>query len=313
MKTIVSYINDNGDKLDLTYDYHTQYTSLTGIDGIDVEQTTSKGYRQDGTTLEYISVPERDMTLKFIVMGESHDDFMKTRDKVNKAFRPKMGGRLFYNDGVHDVYIDCHASKTPKIPMDKKISITSCTVELVANDPYFYDREEQIVDFSTWEKGFSLPLNPEDYDRQVHQWNGSTLEQTGTPNPNADAPGFMLRRRGAARKNIYNDGHVAVPFTCRFKGPATQPTIRSARTGEFLRMNTTLTASQTLVITTYFSDKSVKIEENGVMTDAYNKINELSTFFWLQIGDNPLWYANADSDQVVNEVMISYRRAYGGI
>lgn len=283
MTTIVKFTPDVGSGVSFSGP-NIFFDKLEGVGKVTVTDTATTGYRQDGSTLNYSQIDPREMTLNFYVRSKNNIEFLRKRDEVMAAFRPKTEGTLSYNDGIRDVAIRCHATSTPEIDKNKKIRMASGTVSLLANDPLFWDTKSQMLEITTWTGGFRL--------------------KTAWP--------FSLRTRTAPTKHILNDGHVVVPIEVRFKGPATNPMIRNMKTGDYIRLNQTLTSAQTLIINTDYNKKSVEIEEGGVLTNAYNYINLSSTFFYLAIGDNPIKYTSNDANQV-NEVNVIYRRAYGGI
>ena len=96
-----------------------------------------------------------------------------------------------------------------------------------------------------------------------------------------------------------------------FKGPAVNPKVINHTTGEYIEVLKDLTSDQVLHITTGFKKQSVKIEENGILTDAYDKINIESTFFELMPGANLLEYTSGETSP--NDVAISFRNRYSGI
>lgn len=285
---LISYTNDNGDSIKLYDNPRALFSTLEGQDVMKLTDTTSTGYRQDGTTLNYSVFDEREMTLTFIIKGRTHEEFLKARDLANKAFRPRCEGYLYYNDGLHDVYIRCHPTSTVKADKTGYMTMTTATVELIANDPLFYDRQNSMTELASWEGGFNLKTSMDHITK------------------------FKLRHRGAAVKNIYNDGHVEVPFELQYKGPAEKPALINVKTAEYIRINQTLNSNQTLIVNTNYNDKTVEIETNGVKVNAYNYLDLGSTFFYLGVGDNMLHYTN-DNTQQVNQVNVIYRRAYGGI
>lgn len=280
----ITYINDDGDKIDFYDNLYFQFTSLEGIDNMDINISTSQGYQQDGTTLDFSQLDEREMVLKFTLKGSTHAEFLQKRELANRLFRPNLEGTLYYNDGLHDVQIRCIPAASMKADMSATMIMTEASIELLAPNPFFWDREEHCLTLTTWEGGFKLP--------------------TKVP--------FSLRHRGSKNRGINNDGHVPIPFRCTFKGPATRPQIRDRASGFFIKLNQDLQDDDILIIDTDYSKKSVQIQRGGRLYNAYNYIDLDSDFFYLDTGYNPFEYINADDDQI-NEVSIYWRRAYGGL
>ena len=280
----ITYINDDGDAVDFFDNMYFQFTSLEGIDNLGINLTTSQGYQQDGTTLDFSQLDEREMVLKFTLKGSNHAEFVQKRELANRLFRPNCEGTLYYNDGLHDVKIRCIPSASLKADMSATMTMTEASVELLAPNPFFWDREEHVLTLATWEGGFQLP--------------------TKTP--------FSLRHRGTKNRGILNDGHVPIPFRVTFKGPATKPLIRDRASGFYIKINQDLEEDDVLIIDTDYSKKSVQIQKNGRVYNAYNYIDLNSDFFYLDTGYNPFEYSNGREDEI-SEVSIYWRRAYGGL
>ena len=90
------------------------------------------------------------------------------------------------------------------------------------------------------------------------------------------------------------------------------PCVINHATGEFIKVERTLTTDDTLYITTEFGNKKVEIERNGVRNNAFNYIDLDSTFFQLKVGDNMIEYTT-DNDLEPQSVEIRYRNRYLGV
>lgn len=280
----ITYENDVGDRISFFNNSKVVLSGLQGLGGLEVIDTKGSGYRQDGTSLSYSQLGERQITVDFYIKGNTRMDFLKQRDMVNKSFRPKIEGTIYYNDGYFDVMARCHPIVLPEIENNRVTKIGKGIVELLANDPVFYDRKPTLVEMTSWEGGFYLP---------------------------GKLP-FELKKRSAPIKNIFNSGHIETSIEVKFQGPAIKPMIRNLATGEFIRINQIIEGDETLIINTNYSNKTVEIEKNGKRTNAYNYIDLSSSFFYLAVGDNPMRYSSENINQI-NRVTVVYRNAYGGL
>lgn len=115
-------------------------------------------------------------------------------------------------------------------------------------------------------------------------------------------------------KQIFtNLGDVPTPVTILFKGPATNPVVTNLTTGEFIKINRTLADGDTLTVNTAFGNKRVEITDSeGNVTNAFNWIDQASTFWNLEVGDNEIEYS-ADSGQENAIVSITWQNLYVGI
>ena len=108
--------------------------------------------------------------------------------------------------------------------------------------------------------------------------------------------------------NVVNNGDVETPIKLEITGTATNPKILKRLTGEFIKVNRTLTTDDTLVITTDFGNK--RVEQNGV--NVFNYIDLNSTFFSLDVGDNVIELITDDVTDNAN-IKITYRNRYLGV
>jgi hypothetical protein len=91
------------------------------------------------------------------------------------------------------------------------------------------------------------------------------------------------------------------------------PTVKNNTTGEFVKINREIDATQILIISTEFGKKKVEIKAaDGAITNAFNYIDLDSTFFQLQPGNNEIEYLTNNSDKA-SKVIIRYQNRYVGV
>lgn len=244
----------------------------------------SKGIKQDGANYLGNNLDTRDVSLEFTVIGTTNKELIDYKDEINKVFNPKLNeGWIVYKDGVKERKIKCIVIKTPQFS-DINIMVSKCLVFLIAHNPYwkdyYEDREKIITWIGGWKFKFKLP--------------------------------FKFKQKGEPRKNIFNEGHVETPIEIRFKGPALNPCVINHTSGEFVKVDRTLTSDDILYITTEFGNKKVEIERNGVRQNAFNYIDLDSTFFQLKVGDNMIEYTT-ENNLDPQSVEIIYRNRYLGV
>lgn len=189
---------------------------------------------------------------------------------------------------VNSLYDICgYATSTPKFQFDNiqdNSGLTKFLIEFFCPNPFWEKSIKESELISTWIGGwkfkFSLP--------------------------------FKFKQKGEPKKNIYNEGDVETPVEIIFKGPALNPKILNFRTGEFIKVDRSLTSDDTLYITTEFGNKKVEIERGGIRHNAFNYIDLDSTFFQLQVGDNMIEYTTGN-DLDPQSVEIRYRNRYLGV
>lgn len=282
----IRYENQFGDSISLnSFLEYGAIEDITGLTALKVKDTTTQGYRQDGDTLEYSQLEPQDIEIKFWIDAMTESRYLEIRDQFNRVFRPKSKGTLYYTDGKQDVIVNCHVVTSPDMPENGVYQVKDGIVELQANDPKLYDREEHMIELTSWEGGFTLPTSLS----------------------------FACRHRGAGIVMVDNDGHLDIPMRIEFSGPATNPKVQNLTTGEEIEISGSLLTGEQIVITTDYHKKTVtKIASDGTETNGETWITDGSKFLWLAIGENRLKYGSSNESQV-NEVTVYYRRAYTGV
>ena len=71
-------------------------------------------------------------------------------------------------------------------------------------------------------------------------------------------------------------------------GTVTNPELLNMDTGEYIRLNTTLSAGDELCVYTHFAGKRVILVSSGVETNVFSLLDIASTFLQLAAGRNTL-------------------------
>lgn len=278
------YINEKGISIEIKYSYPYFFQTILGEDGLKSEISTYTNYNQDGCFINNQKLAYRDIEITGILRGDTKEEELIKREKLLKVFNPKLKGKLIYENGNMKRLIECVVEEGPKFSARNVYKQKNFIISLLCPNPYWKDFYEGNEIVSTWIGGwkfkFKLP--------------------------------FRFKQRGESRKNIYNEGHVETPVEIIFKGPAVNPCVINHATGEFIKVERTLTTDDTLYITTEFGNKKVEIERNGVRNNAFNYIDLDSTFFQLKVGDNMIEYTT-DNDLEPQSVEIRYRNRYLGV
>lgn len=268
----------NNEIIKLEKDY--KLTNVEGIESSDYEINVENYMQYDGGYTSKKRVLPRDISISWDYCNLQKDN--SERQKLIKFFSPKQQGVLVINYcGIErNIVYEVESFKEVRKNLYEPLTFN---VNLVCPDPYF----KEILIGKTiatliggWKFKFKLP--------------------------------FRLKQKGEARKNIYNEGHVETPIDVIFKGPAVNPSIINRTTGEFIKVERTLSSDDILYITTEFGNKKVEIEHNGVRENAFHYIDLESTFFQLQIGDNMIEYTT-ENQLEPQSVEIRYRNKYIGV
>lgn len=249
----IKYVNANGDTLIFDYAHGYLINKPTGIDTIQVKLSQAQGINQVGSTVQSATVQSRPVTLSGIVVGA---DSAARKEAITAIVRPDLPGKLYADDYFLDVYV----TATPTVEPKKEFARFQFSV----NAAYPYWQKENKVQKSLFgvQKMFKFP------------WNISRPYQFG-------------QLQTTKYVSIVNSGQLPVPFTVTFTASATveRPKITNVLTGEFLLLNKTLEAGETVVVeTTHGKTYAVSTVDGNVR----GALDLDSTLFRLGVGDNIL-------------------------
>ena len=223
--------------------------------GSSVALGTSQGYSQIGETVETQSVGGRSIN----VTGEMYGNIVERKNALRNVCAPFASGRLVFQK-KH--FIRVYVKNAPSFSAVKNNGMFK--LQFFAPFPFFFDMNEKSYRIGSVIPQFRFPVNY------------SLPHRFGT--------------RSAARYiNIPNSGDVSVPFRLRLQssGICTNAAITNLKTYAFLRLKGVLNAGEFVDIYRD-NDNVVRAELNsgGVVSDIIGRIDENSTLFDLDVGDN---------------------------
>ena len=264
------------------------FCGLVSVEGLGdvgaVIQTQSAPFQHGATFIDAL-LEQRFISVEFIVRGENYGEVAKRRADIARTLSPLNGlGTLKYVNGgiARDIY--AIAEGVPAFPDGEARGERwqRGLLTFVAPSPYWQDVEPTNVKLEDYVSNFSFPFS---------------------------FP-VSFAARGDMR-TLINDGHAPAPVKITFRGESINPKITKVDTGEFIRVKRTIPAGYSLVITTGFNDKAVKIvAPDGVITNAMGYIDLGSTFFSLDVGDNRLSFITEGGQP---DVYIEYKNLYLGV
>ena len=276
----VIYLSDNGKKYVFGPMGNTAFDMDVGT-GMPVDLGTSQGFSQVGETVEHMSVSGRPIN----VVGAVYGSLTERKNSLRNIFAPFSSGRLVFDNKY---FIRVYVQDAPSFSTKKNDG--KFTMRLFAPIPYFTAVSEQSVMVGSIEPLFTFPVN------------------YATPH----TFGAKANTRYA---NIPNDGDAKVPFGVYLTttGQSSNITITNLHTFEYLKLNGVLEAGDTVNV--YRDSGNVLRAEktsDGVTTDILSWIDEGSTLFELNVGDN-LIAANDDEGGASLEARFVYAPAVWGI
>lgn len=251
-----------------------------GGGGCDV-QTVQAPYQHGATFLAALLVP-RSLSLTFVIRAQDTEDLYVRRRAITKAFSPAAGeGRLVWIQGEHSFSLRCVVgSASPAFPQGRQSAgptWQTVTVDLTASDPcWFEDALEQRLQGLTG--GVVFPV--------AFPAHFAFVSPTVT---------------------IDNLGDVESPVTIRVTGPALNPVIANATTGEQIGLTLDLAPGEWVEIRTTFGSASCR---HWTGASLMGIVQPGSTFWQMQPGPNVLTYADSGGDA---SVLIQYSPRYTGV
>lgn len=275
--------NERGEQLELTH--NTAY-SIIDIDGLDFPEATintTKTATADGTTFNSSYVNERTIIITMAVNGPAE----KNRINLYKYLKSKKPVRLYYKNGMRDVFIDGYVQKLDVGHFEEK---QTAQATIICPGTYFNKVEESVIDFSSVESLFEFPFS---------------IEEAGIE--------FSTLKLGE-QKNIINGGDVdtGVIINLHAIGLVLNPKIYNVETRESFILDLEMSEGDVITINTRQKEKTVVMVSNGIENNVIGKMRKDSSWFQLLPGDNIFTY---DADEFPENLTCTFTfiEQYGGV
>ncbi len=286
------YTNSNGESIEFSIrsDYHVNVSKdVTGISDIKNTLYTTSSMGQHGETFISQKINSRDIDITGYIKRKDKDNMLTLRRAMQKILNPELDAVLIYQYGAFTKCIDV---KTDNAPVFKRGNVlTQFTVQFTCPSPFWRDIEEARKEIASWIGSFSFSL-------EIPQDEGIEF-------------GY---RQPSVIVDVYNEGDVATGMRVAFKATGTveKPLLLNINTGEFIQINATLAAGDTVTVNTEYGSKGATLQSGGIESDYFRYVDVDSTFMQLAIGDNVFRY-NAESGLDALEVTIYYSPKYLGV
>lgn len=233
-----------------------------------------------GTTYLETQIDNRHLDLECYIFSKDQKDLYEKRLQISQVFNYTGMGRLEYTNDHLTVFANVVVSGGP-VWGPTSSNTQPFMVYLQASNPF-------------WTSGV---LESEPVFTPLFTWPINGVFQMG------------LQQE---KRTLVNAGDVPTPLIIEFHGPATNPVMTKTKTGEFIKVNRTLSEGEILTVNTEFGNISVTITDGTVETNAFNWIDLNSTFFQLDMGDNEIAYT-ADSSVAGAVVDMYFENYYTGV
>ena len=242
--------------IDFSFDSGFVVETFDAFGGLDTEFTTAANANGYGDKVESYKVRPMNITVSGTIVGRATEK----RQMMYRAFAPMQPAKLVF-DGQW--YMDVFLKKSPTIEpfsLNPKFSFM-----LYAPVPYWRNSGGTTAVLNGVSGLFSFPV----------LW--------------GDGIQFSTMRSGTA--NVINDGDAPCAWEMSIVAgeKMVNPTVTKTATGEFIRVNTTITAGQQLLLSTTGDEMNATvIHEDGTAVSLFDAIDIDSTRFALTVGDNML-------------------------
>lgn len=282
MYTLIAQ-NKYGQQIELTHNEAYVIESIEGIDPPEAVINVVKNANADGSVFNSAYVNERQIIITLAINGPAEDN----RINLYRYFKNKYPIRLFYKNGIRDVYIDGFC-KNMQVSFFNQKQIAQMT--MVFPDPFFKSVNNDMIDFSNVVKDFEFPF------------------EIVTPIPFSEI-------HAGEEKDIYNMGDVetGMEFYLTAIGSISNPTIWNIQTNEYYKLNISLSKGDEIYINTNSKYKKVsKITSAGVVSNIIGNLVNGSTWLQVEPGSN-IFTLTADSNPQNLEAYCAISNRYEGV
>lgn len=282
---ILTYKNASGESVTLRQLKPLFLTRLDGIGRFRQTINTFHAPEQDGAFYISSTLDMRNITIEGQILAPSVDASYEYRRQLLRVFTPKQRGTLIYRGKQIACIVEEAGFSQGNITRAPQFFIS-----LLCPSPFFEALEIIRRELASWAENFSFPLE-------------------------ITAPGIEFGIRQPSQIiTIENEGDV--PCGCevvfRALGSLSNPELMNTDTGEYIRINETMTAGEEIHVFTHFAGKRVTKIIGSATTNAFSLLDVGSTFLQLAAGSNTLRY-DAGSYIDLLEVSIFYRPQFLGV
>lgn len=253
--------NKYGEQLEITNNPRYVITDIDGLYPPEGVINTTQVANMDGSVFNSSHINDRVITITMAINGPAEAN----RLLLYRYFKTKYPVRLYYKNGVRDVYIDGYVSKFSVEYFEKK---QTAQIEISCPMTLFRAVKESVTEFANIENMFVFPF---------------AIEVAGIP--------FSEIALGE-QKTIINDGDVETGVIIKLNalGTVLNPKIYNVDTSDRMTLSVEMQAGDEITINTRKKEKSITLLRDGVQTNIVGKLDAGSTWFNLIPGDNIFTY-----------------------
>lgn len=285
----LTYTNERGESIVFSHASVFHTNEVNGLSDVRNEIYSINSMGQDGDTYLGNRIESREIEIVGSIKERDKDRMRDYRRQINRVFNPQYAATLTYEYGDFKRVIDCKVDNAPVF--SRKVIFQDFTIQLLCLNPFWRKESKARDDIATWIGGLIFPVE-------------IPLEE-----------GWQIGyRQPSLIVNVYNDGDVQAGIRVEFRalGVVQNPQLLNVNTQEFIKLNITMQAGDTLSVSTGYGEKEVTLKRGGATTDAFRYLDVDSSYLQLSVGDNLFRYA-AEKNLENLEVSIYHDDLYLGV
>lgn len=287
------YTNERGESIEFSPRslYHTNLKDVKGLSDVRNAIYSTNSMGQDGDTYLGYRIESRDIDIVGYIKERDAQAAQSLRRRLNRVLNPQYEATLTYEFGDFKRVIGCKIDDAPIFTA--KPIFEQFAVNLSCLNPFWREETETREDIASWIGGFEFP-EPDGLEI-TDEWEIGYRE-----------PSLIV--------NVYNSGDVKSGIRIEFRalGVVKNPMLLNVNTQEFIKLNIDMVAGDTLTVSTGYGEKAVKLQRDGVTSDAFRYLDIDSSYLQIAVGDNLFRYS-ADTNAENLEVSIYHNNLYLGV
>lgn len=293
IKERLIYTNERGESIEFSPRslYHTNLKDVKGLSNVRNAIYSTNSMGQDGDTYLGYRIESRDIDIVGYIKERDRQAAQSLRRTLNRVLNPQYEATLTYEFGDFKRVIGCKIDDAPIFTA--KPIFEQFAVNLSCLNPFWREETETREDIASWIGGFEFP-EPDGLEI-TDEWEIGYRE-----------PSLIV--------NVYNSGDVKSGIRIEFRalGAVKNPMLLNVNTQEFIKLNIDMVAGDTLTVSTGYGEKAVKLQRDGVTSDAFRYLDIDSSYLQIAVGDNLFRYS-ADTNAENLEVSIYHNNLYLGV
>ncbi|MCH5352948.1 MAG: phage tail family protein [Acutalibacter sp.] len=265
---------------------------LTSADygAISATHSTAKGINQMGERVVNTTLDTRAIEIVGFIKAASAEEMERKKAALYQMCDPRTPYIVMPNEKKA---LECYSTGTVKFSASRLTNndrVASFVIDANSYDPLFRDDVLQSRKIAEWDSNFIWPLS-------------------------IPSKGFTFSDRTEGLfTTIENSGTAETGLLLYFRASATveNPSLKNIKTGEFIKLNRTLTAGETVIINTNYGHESAISQYRDTVEDVINSVDLDSTFLQVPVGLTTFQYA-ADSNVTSMTVTLYFYQKYLGV